>query len=152
MDGLFAASDAMKRIIRLKSRCGEGYMLLLVLFIPFALIVLSLAIDGLGMATTYARAVGLAKVAAQAGAGTVAFDGTRVMLRGDACAVALRSIGDNSGTLNLVQTHCTQTNNRVLVQVRLRPLRMFGGSFALPIDHVDATAYAEPQFGINERE
>lgn len=142
----------MKTNIQLKSRKGEGYMLLLVLFIPFAMMVLSLAIDGLGMATTYARSVGLAKVAAQAGAGTVMFDGTRVTLRGDACAVALRTIDANSSGPNLVRANCAQANNRVLVQITLRPLRMFGGSFALPIDHVTATAYAEPQFGINERE
>ena len=90
--------------------------------------------------------------AAQAGAGTVMFDGTRVTLRGDACAVALRTIDDNSSGPNLVRANCAQANNRVLVQITLRPLRMFGGSFALPVDYVTAAAYVEPQFGINERE
>ena len=80
-------------IPNLRSRRGEAYMLLTVIFLGFSVIVMSLAIDGLGMAVTYRRAVGLATVGAQAGTGVLMqFDGSTPELASNACAVAIDTV------------------------------------------------------------
>ena len=53
--------------LKIRSRHGEGYLLFAVLFTPFIIALMSLALDGLGLAVTYRRAVGLATVEAGRG-------------------------------------------------------------------------------------
>ena len=125
-----------------------------VLFLGFAVILMSLALDGLGMAVTYRRAVGLATAGAQAGAGVLAeFDGGAVTLNGDACHIALNTVQAN---LNHDTQHakvtCQQQGNSVAVTVELQPLRVIGGPLALVLDHVRVTAKANPRYGINQVE
>ena len=71
----------MCNTIHLRSRCGEGYLLLTFVLLGLTLIIMSLAIDGLGLAVTYRRALGLASIGAQAGASAIMpFDGSAVTL------------------------------------------------------------------------
>ena len=142
--------------IRLDERCGEGYLVLTVVMLGFSVILMSLALDGLGMAVTYRRAVGLATVGAQAGAGSLAmFGGGIPALSGDACSVAMASVrasarpNANSQSLN---ARCAQDASGVAVTVELRPLKFFGGPLALAVQRVSATARAAPRYGINTEE
>lgn len=139
----------------LHSRRGEGYLVLTVVLLGFCITLASLAIDGLGMAVTYRRAVGLASVGAQAGAGELAlFDGTRPALNGQACETALATVRASAMTpdYNNVIVSCKQDVNAVLVTVSLKPLKFIGGPLSLTVERITATARATPAFGINEQE
>jgi hypothetical protein len=139
----------------LRSRRGEGYLVLTVVLLGFTIIVASLALDGLGMAITYRRAVGLAAVGAQAGAGELAlFDGTRPALSGRACETALETVRAslNAASASQVIADCKQDGASVWVTVSLRPLKIFGGPLSLQVERITATAHASPAFGINEQE
>ena len=132
-------------------------MLWMVLFMPFTLILLALAIDGLSMAATYQRAMGLARVGAQAGAGAVEFDGSNPRLSGQACQVATDTV--RYSTTNVVvgatgnnYVLCQSTVRSVNVLVRLKVFRLFSGPISIPFEYVVATAKAEPRFGINGEE
>lgn len=141
--------------VRLRSCRGEGYLVLTVLLLGFSVILTSLAIDGLGMAVTYRRAVGLATVGAQAGAGELAmFNGARPALNGRACATALDTLRASLRDPNAPQViaTCRQEGESVVVSVTLRPLKFFGGPLSLPVERITATARAAPAFGINEQE
>jgi hypothetical protein len=145
----------MAHDIHLRSRHGEGYLVLTVLFLGFSVILMSLAIDGLGMAVTYRRAVGLASVGAHAGAGELAdFNGAQPSLSGRACITALETLRASLRDPNSPQViaTCVQQGNSVLVAVTLKPLKFFGGPLSLPVERVTATARAAPAFGINEQE
>ena len=142
--------------VRLKSRNGEGYLLLTVVLLAFVFVIMSVALNGLGLAVTYRRAVGLASVGAQAGAGSlVAFDGQTVSLSGEACPIALATVqaslpvGVNSTD---VRISCTQSAMDVVVSVSLKPLHVFGGVFPRGIEFVQATSRAAPKYGINDQE
>ena len=141
--------------ICLRSRRGEGYLVLTVVMMGFCITLASLAIDGLGMAVTYRRAVGLASVGAQAGAGELAiFDGTHPALNGQACDTALATVRASALNLNNndVVTNCRQEGNAVTVSVSLEPLKFIGGPLSLTVERITATARAMPAFGINEQE
>ena len=142
--------------VRLKSRGGEGYLLLTVVLLAFVFVIMSVALNGLGLAVTYRRAVGLASVGAQAGAGSLAaFDGQTVSLSGEACQIALATVqaslpaGVNSAD---VRISCTQGAMDVVVSVSLKPLHVFGGVFPRGIEFVQATSRAAPKYGINDQE
>ena len=143
-------------IPNLRSRRGEAYMLLTVIFLGFSVIVMSLAIDGLGMAVTYRRAVGLATVGAQAGAGALTqFDGSTPELASNACAVAIDTVIaslPNGSASDKAQVSCVRQGNAVQVIVVLKPLRFFGGPLALAVKDIRASAKAEPRYGINQEE
>lgn len=146
----------MRYTIRLRSRRGEGYLLLTVVLLGLTLIVMSLAIDGLGLAVTYRRAIGLASVGAQTGASAIApFDGNAVTLSTNACAVAIDTVmaSLSAGVApNSVRASCDQSQNRVDMTVELAPLRFFGGPLALAVNRVRAQVSAVPKFGINTQE
>ena len=142
--------------VNLRSRRGEGYLVLTVVMLGFSIILMSLALDGLGMAVTYRRAVGLATAGAQAGAGVLApFNGAAPSLSNDACGVAMETVwmsaAPNANNQTLT-TQCAQTSNDIVVTVDLRPLRFFGGPLSLAIQRVTATARAAPIYGINTEE
>ncbi|NJM40715.1 MAG: hypothetical protein HC853_08055 [Anaerolineae bacterium] len=145
---------ATMRHLNLRSRRGEAYMIWTVLFLGFAITLMSLALDGMGLAVTYRRAVGLATTAAQAGAGALAeFGGGGVALRSDACQVALDTLqASMTHSLQHTKVTCQRQVNAVIVSVELKPLRVLGGPLALVIDRVQATAKASPKFGINHEE
>jgi hypothetical protein len=142
--------------IRVRSRRGEGYLVLTVVMLGLAIILMSLALDGLGMAVAYRRAVGLATAGAQAGAGALAvFDGGAPALSGDACAVAVETVQASAGqnaSGESFSAQCGQTAGDLVVTVSLRPLRFFGGPLALAVQRVTATARAAPRYGINFEE
>lgn len=148
--------NQMHQEIAIRSRRGEGYLLLSVVLLGLTLIILSLTIDGLGLAVTYRRAVGLASVGAQAGASAVApFDGNAVTLSANACTVAIDTVMASlpaGVTPNAVQASCDQSQNRVNMTVELTPLRFFGGPLTLSINRVRAQVSAAPKFGINTQE
>jgi hypothetical protein len=129
-------------------------MIWTVLFLGFAIILMSLALDGMGLAVTYRRAVGLATTAAQAGAGALAeFNGGTVSLRSDACQIALDTLrASMTHAMQHAKATCQRQANAVFVTVELKPLRVLGGPLALVIDRVLATAKAVPKFGINHEE
>ena len=139
-----------QQCVRLRSRRGEGYLLFAVLFTPFIIALMSLALDGLGLAVTYRRAVGLATVAAQAGAGAIAFNGGAPSLRTDACTIALSMIEVN--TEGAAQSTCQSDANRIEVTVSLRPIRVVAGPLTLPIQQIQVTVAASPAYGINQQE
>ena len=142
--------------IHLGSRTGEGYLLLTVVLMAFGLVIMSVALNGLALAVTYRRAVGLANVGAQAGAGSLdVFDGTVVRLNGNACSISLETVQASLpvGVSPLdVKTDCQQSATEVIVSVALKPLRVFGGVFPSGIAFVEATAKATPKYGINSQE
>ena len=142
--------------VRLPSRRGDGYLVLTVVMLGCAISLMSLAVDGLGLAVTYRRAVGLATAGAQAGAGSVApFGGGTPTLSADACDIALAtvraSVGPNMGEATM-SAQCTQSAGTLAVTVALRPLRVFGGPLSLAVQEVIATARAAPRYGINTEE
>lgn len=125
-----------------------------VMFLGFAVILMSLALDGLGLAVTYRRAVGLATAGAQAGAGVLAnFDGGSVVLSHGACDVALNTVQASldHGTQR-ANVSCQRQGNTVQVTVDLKPLKILGGPLSLAIDHVQAVVEATPRYGINQVE
>lgn len=140
----------LKKTIYFRSRRGEGYLLFAVLFTPFIIALMSLALDGLGLAVTYRRAIGLATVAAQAGAGAIEFNGGAPSLRGNACDIALSMVEVN--TDGTAQASCQNSGDRVEVTVALRPIRIFAGPLAMPIQQVQVTVAASPAYGINQQE
>ena len=146
----------MCQSIQIRSRRGEGYLLLTVVLLGLTLIIMSVAIDGLGLAVTYRRAVGLASVGAQAGASAIApFDGKAVALSANACTVAIDTVMASlpAGLApTAVSTSCNQTQNRINMTVELAPLRFFGGPLALSVNRVRAQVSAAPKFGINTQE
>ena len=150
MGGWHAIHDMRNKPITIRSRRGEGYLLFAVLFTPFIIALMSLALDGLGLAVTYRRAVGLATVAAQAGAGAIAFNGGAPSLRSDACAIALSMVDAN--TDGTAQSTCQANTNRVEVTVSLRPIRVLAGPLTMPIQQVQVTVAASPAYGINQQE
>jgi len=141
------------RRLDLRSRRGEGYIALIVLMLPLIVIIMSLATDGMGMAVSYRRAVGLADVGAQAAGATVQFGGGGTHSAAGACAAAVRAVCENAkGCGSAVTTSCVRDGNRVKVTVTLKPLRVFGGPFALSAAHVVGVARSQPMFGINNQE
>lgn len=142
--------------IGLKSRIGEGYLLLTVVLLAFAFVIMSVALNGLGLAVTYRRAVGLASVGAQAGAGSLAvFAGAAPSLNGEACTVALDTVRASLPVAvgpDDVQMNCIQSATDVVVAVSLRPMRVFGGVLPWGNQLVQATARAAPKYGINDQE
>lgn len=146
----------MTQLINLRSRRGDGYLVWIVLFAPFAVLLISLALDGLGMAVTYQRAVGLARVAAQAGAGSIDFNGQQPVLNAQACPIALDTVAQSSAHTSAnggdFRVNCVVTGNTLIVTVRLKVLRILGGPLGAPFTEVVAQAKAAPRFGINQEE
>ena len=141
------------RRLDLRSRRGEGYITLMILMLPLIVIIMSMATDGMGMAASYRRAVGLATVGAQAAGATVQFGGGGTHSVAGACAAAVRAVCENAkGCGSAVATSCVRAGNRVKVTVTLRPLRVFGGPFSLSAEHVVGVAQSQPMFGINNQE
>lgn len=141
------------RWLNLRSRRGDGYIILIIVLLPLLFIVMATGIDGLALAVTYNRAAGLARVAAQAGATSVDFNGGGVTLNADACpiarATACESAGGCSGSMTVA---CNQQNNVLEVTVALKPLRVFGGALGPNAAYVMARARSSPRFGINAEE
>lgn len=141
------------RPLNLRSRRGDGYIVLIIVILPLLLIVMATGIDGLALAASYNRAVGLARVAAQAGATSVDFGGGGVALNADACPIATATVCDSAGGCSAsVAVSCTQQGNVLEVTVSLKPLRVFGGALGPNADHVVARARSSPRFGINAAE
>jgi hypothetical protein len=139
--------------VNLRSRHGDGYITLIVVLLPLLLVVMATGIDGLALAASYNRAVGLARVAAQAGATSVDFNGGGVSLNTDACPIACATACDSAGGCSASLTvHCTQQNNTVEVTVSLKPMRVFGGALGPNASFVVARARSSPRFGINAEE
>jgi hypothetical protein len=121
--------------------------------LPFLLLVMALAIDGLAMAASYNRAVGLARTAAQAGTTRLDFDGSGVNLRGDACQTAVELACFNAGGCgDATVVRCSQTGAQVEVTVALRPLRVFGDGLGFAPNRVLARARSAPGVGIETEE
>lgn len=138
------------RRLDLQSRRGEGYITLLILMLPFITIIMALATDGMALAATYRRAVGLATVGAQAAGATVQFHGGGTSAAAGACAAAVRAVCENAqGCGSAVAVSCTRDGNWVRVTVTLKPLRIIGGPFSLNATRVVGVASSEPMFGIN---
>ena len=131
-------------------------MLLTFVLLGLMLIIMSLAIDGLGLAVTYRRALGLASIGAQAGASAIApFDGNTVTLSAQACTVAIDTVMASlpaDTTANSVDAQCDQSKDAVVVTVELVPLRFFGGPLSLSVNRVRARVSATPKYGINTQE
>lgn len=143
----------MARCVNLRSRQGDGFLTLTISLLPFFLLVMALGIDGLALAASYNRAVGLARTAAQAGATRIDFDGGGVSLRGDACVVAVQNACVNAGGCGpAASATCTQAGNGVEVWVTLKPIRVFGAGLGFGADKVVARARSSPRFGINIEE
>ena len=87
----------MKRIPKLHSRAGVGMTAFLVLSLPLLLLLLALVINGMATVATYRRAVALATLGVQAGASSVDFGGTSPSISGNACALAIRAVCENTG-------------------------------------------------------
>lgn len=143
----------MRYLLNLKSRRGEGYLLLTVLLLGFSFVILSMALDGLSLAIAYRRAQGLASVGAQAGASTIApFDGQSVALASNACEVALATIQASLPTdanPNVITSTCNHGKDSLSVVVALTPQRFFAGPLMLPIDTVRAQVSATAKYGIH---
>ena len=122
----------------------------------FCITLMSIALDGLGLAFTYRRAVGLATAGAQSGAGQLGvFGGQAVALSGDACDVARQTVQANlkGGIASAnARVSCRQTGTTVTVDVELKPLKFMGGPLAIAVDTVKASANASPRSGINNEE
>lgn len=141
------------RSLNLRSRRGDGYITLIVVLLPLLLVVMATGIDGLALAASYNRAVGLARVAAQAGATSVDFSGGGVSLNANACPIARATACDSAGGCSgSVNVSCSQQNNVVEVTVSLKPLRVFGGTLGPNASFVVARARSSPRFGINAEE
>lgn len=141
------------RVLNLRSRRGDGYITLIIVLLPLLFIVMATGIDGLALAASYNRAVGLAHVAAQAGATSVDFNGAGVMLNANACPIAQATACDSAGGCSgSVAIRCTQQGNVLEVTVTLKPLRVFGGALGPRAEYVVARARSSPQFGINSKE
>jgi hypothetical protein len=136
----------------LRSRRGEGYIALTMVMLPLIAVILSLSIDGLGLAVTYRRAVGLATVGVQTGTAAISFSGGPTSLSSLACAAAVRAVCENARdgcSTGAVQADCAVEGGHLRVTVSLRPLSMFGGPLSLNADRVVATARGEPVHGID---
>lgn len=143
----------MNEIFPLRSRSGDSYITLIIVILPLLMIVLATGIDGLALAVSYNRAVGLAKTAAQAGATSVEFTGSSMRLSPGACAVAVANACANAGTCSAAMTAtCTQSVDVIEVLVSLKPLRVFGGAIGPNAERVVARARSAPLYGINEQE
>ncbi|MCL5998677.1 MAG: hypothetical protein M1546_21855 [Chloroflexi bacterium] len=141
------------RRLDLRSRRGEGYIALTILILPLITLIMALATEGMGLAVTYRRAVGLATVGAQAAGATVQFSGGGTGSASDACAAAVRAVCENAqGCGSAVAVSCVRDGNQVKVTVVLKPLRVFGGPFSLNATRVVGMASSEPMFGINGSE
>ena len=149
-----------RRPLNLHSRGGSGYMVLTVLMLGFCITLMSIALDGLGLAVTYRRALGLATAGAQSGAGQLAmFAGGAVELAGSACDVARQTVqaslqsGAGGGATGAnARVTCHQSGNALTVDVELKPLKFIGGPLAIVVDTVKASAKASPRYGINHEE
>jgi hypothetical protein len=144
------------RRITVTSRKGEGYVALTILMLPLLITVMSLAIDGMGLAASYRRAVGLATVGVLAGSADVSFNGGGTALAGGACGAATRAVCENAGGCTggaggatSVTVTCTSAGGVIKVTVALKPIRVFGGPRALGAERVVAVARGTPEHGIN---
>jgi hypothetical protein len=137
----------------LRSRRGDGYITLIIVILPLLFIIMATGIDGLALAASYNRAVGLARVAAQAGATSVDFNGGGVALNADACPIARSTVCESAGgCTGSITVGCTQQSNILEVTVILKPLRVFGGALGPNAEFVMARARSSPRFGINVEE
>jgi hypothetical protein len=133
---------------RITERQGVSLLSFLFVFSPIMLLLMSMAIDGLSAVATHRRAIGLADVAARAGAATLSYSGDRITVdTGWACLQAQVTLCSNidCSTLNAV---CQAYPTEVHFTVRLRPPRMLSGIFAIGPEWVSATIIAQPRSGI----
>jgi len=109
---------------------------------------MSMAIDGMSMVATHRRALGLADVAARAGAATLEYrGGGREVDVGWACLNAQRALCA-SANCDQLSASCRADRSSVTVSVALRPPRMFSGAFAVAPEWVRAEITAQPRSGI----
>lgn len=137
------------------ARRGEGMLAFLIVFLPVAVILLSMAVDGMGAAAAYRRALTLAAIGAQAGGAALRFSGGAVGAGAAgggeaACAAALQSVCENTGGCNpdTVQVSCLPTAEGVRLTVRLRPVRIVYGPLSMGPDWVSAVASSSAASGI----
>jgi len=147
---------ARHHALELGSRRGSGYLVLTLLMLGFCITLMSMALDGLGLAITYRRALGLATAGAQSGAGQLAvFAGGAVELSDSACDVARQTVQASlqGGAVGAnVTVTCRRNGNTVTVEVELKPLKFIGGPLAIAVGTVRASASASPRYGINTEE
>jgi hypothetical protein len=151
MTGL-ASARAIVYQVDLRNRRGEGFVTAFMLFLPLALVLLNLSVNGLAIAYGYRQAAGLAQLAATTGAGAIVFDGGRVMLAPDeACDRARQALLTNGAeTLAGFKSVCKATARDIHVAVMLKPTLVLGDVFQLAPERISAEARSRPIAGINE--
>jgi|GEM_PF-2168902 Flp pilus assembly protein TadG len=138
----------MVAVQRMTDRQGVSLLSFLLVFSPVMILLMSMAIDGLSTVATYRRALGLADVAARAGAATLSYrGGGRAVDTGWACFNAQLALCTSANCTALSAT-CTADESSVTVSVELEPPRMLRGPFAVGPQRVRATITAEPRSGI----
>ena len=148
----------MKRIPKLHSRAGVGMTAFVVLSLPLLLLLLALVINGMAAVATYRRAVALATLGVQTGASSVDFGGTSPSISGNACALAVQAVCENTGGCGSAnpkaRVSCGLGGNRVTVRVWLKvPLLMEGAFAAARIkSEVQAVVAGGPAYGIETSE
>jgi len=133
---------------RMRSRRGVSLLSFMLVFSPLMILLMSMAIDGLSAVAAHRRAVGLADVAARAGAAALTYrGGGREVDAGWACLRAQGALCASADCSQLRAT-CQAGESSVTVSVALRPPRMFGGPFAIAPEWVRASIVARPRSGI----
>lgn len=139
---------------QLRSRVGEGYLVLMAALLPLLLMLTAFVFDGLAMVVAYRRAQGLATLGIQAVAGAPSFDGNRVRLPSAACTIAASAVcgaTDGACLTGHVRMTCTQTGEVITIRVGVKP-KLLGSGFGLRIDYASAEARGGPRFGVNHGE
>lgn len=137
-------------------RRGEGLLAFLIVFLPVAVLLTSMAVDGMGAAASYRRAAALAAIGAQAGGAAIRYSGGGAEGGGQpACTAAVQAICENlSQGCNSpgVSITCVPEADGVRVRVALRPIRMISGPFSVGPEWVVGAARSQAQSGIEFRD
>ncbi|MGQ9889786.1 MAG: hypothetical protein ACUVSX_15065 [Aggregatilineales bacterium] len=143
-------------LVSITDRRGEGLLAFLIVFLPVAVLLTSMAVDGMGAAASYRRAAALASIGAQAGGSAIRYTGGGADGGGQAaCTEAVQAIcenvsqGCNSPNVSIT---CVPEANGVRVRVALRPIRMISGPFSVGPEWVVGTARSQAQSGIEFRD
>jgi len=134
--------------VNLRARRAVSLLSFLLVFSPLMILLMSMAIDGMSMVAAHRRALGLADVAARAGAATLEYrGGGREVDTSWACLNAQRALCA-SANCDQLRASCRADRSSVTVSVALRPPRMFSGAFSVAPEWVRAEITAQPRSGI----
>jgi hypothetical protein len=144
----------IERSVPLASRAGDGFVALFMLFMPLAIVLLMLAMNGMALASGYKQAHNLAQLAALSGAGSVVFDGARPQIdTSRACARVAEALTLNGArTLAGFKHSCRASARRVTVRLVSTPVLVMPDTFGIFPDQIAVEAHSAPVFGINEAE